>query len=177
MSITYSRDDLDRPLEETDRPRTHPIGVVQARRVSRFERWALSPVEAYRVGLTITYIATIYFGISAFIAGVPVFELTAPRGWTPIWALVVILGGIAGTFGTFGDSKLFTRVELGGAWALFIALGTYAGVLLFIAYGTGDVDRAAAGAGFVVLGATPGVRLLWLMAQAHRRPSLVKPGA
>jgi len=136
---------------------------------SRFERWAWSPITAFRIGLTLGYIGAVYFGISAFIAGVPAFVITAPDGWTPIWAGLLIVGGIVATFGSLSDSKVFRRVELGGAWALFLTLGVYSSVLLALAYGSGDASRAAVGAGFVALGIQPGVRMLWLMAQAGRQ--------
>lgn len=150
-------------------PRLHKYRQEPPRKLSRFEKWAWSPITAYRVGLTIGYIAAIYFGLSAFIAGVPAFQLTAPYGWTPIWSLAVVLGGACAAIGSIGDSKGFRRAELAGSWTLFLALGVYAAVLLLLAYGSGDPDRAAVGAGFVALGVTPGVRMLWLMSQLNRR--------
>lgn len=143
--------------------------VAHRRAPSRFERWAWSPISAYRVGLTLGYLATIYFGVSAFIAGVPAFQIAAPSGWTPIWSTVLVLGGAVAAIGSASSSRLFERIELGGAWALFLTLGGYAATLLYLAYSEGDANRAAAGAGFVALGVAPGVRLLWLMSQLGRK--------
>lgn len=139
------------------------------RQLTRFEKWAWSPITAFRVGLTVTYLATIYFGVSAFIAGVPTFNILAPRGWTPFWAGFVVLGAMIGAIGSISDKHVFRRLELGGAWTLFVMISVYAVCLLILAYAAGDVDRAAAGSGFVVLGVTPAVRMLWLMSQLGRK--------
>lgn len=142
------------------KPRRHP---------TRFERWAWSPISAYRLGLTLGYIAMVYFGVQSLVAGVPAFNIAAPEGWTPIWASALALAGIAAAIGSAGASKRFERIEMVGAWVLFLTLGTYAITLLYIAYGIGDPSRAAVGAGFVALGVQPLVRLLWLMSQLGRK--------
>jgi hypothetical protein len=164
---------MDSILEETIPPLHFRRRPKAPRGLSRFERWAWSPITAYRVGLTLGYLATVYFGTSAFIAGVPAFQLTAPSGWTPIWASVLIIGGVVATIGSASSEKAFERTELVGAWALFLTLGCYAATLLWLAYSEGDSNRAAAGAGFVALGVAPGVRLLWLMSQLGRKPAPV----
>lgn len=143
--------------------RKHP------RNLTRFELWAWSPITAYRIGLTASYLAAIYFGVSAFIAGIPAFELTAPPGWTPIWSALVVLGAALAAIGSVSDMKVFSRLELAGSWTLFLTLAVYATVLLFLAYAHGDAGRAAVGAGFVVVGVPPGVRMLWLMSQLRRK--------
>lgn len=163
---------VDPLLEETGpRPRGRDrVSLLrQPRQPTRFERWAWSPIIAYRIGLTLGYITTIYFGVSAFIAGIPAFTITAPYGWTPVWASVLVLGGMVASFGSITDGHAFRRIELVGAWALFLTLGGYAAVLLVLAYGAGDASRAAVGAGFVALGIQPGVRMLWLMSQLGRK--------
>ena len=140
-----------------------------ARQPTRFERWAWSPISAYRLGLTLGYVAMVYFGVQSFIAGVPAFAIAAPEGWTPVWALILIGGGVAAAIGSAASSKVFERVETVGAWILMLTLGTYALTLLWIAYGIGDQSRAAVGAGFIALGVQPLVRLLWLMSQLGRK--------
>lgn len=149
-------DTLPRPPRQ--REKRHP---------SRLERWAWSEIPAYRLGLTLGYAGTIYFGISAFIAGVPVFEITAPSGWTPIWSGILILGGILGSVGSIAETKRFRRIELVGSWAIFLTLSVYAASLLFIAYAVGDTSRAAVGSGFVGLAVPPGIRMLWLVTKAQ----------
>lgn len=151
---------IEDTIQRPARPRPAP------RQPSRFERWAWSEIPAYRLGLTLGYGGTIYFGVSAFIAGVPAFDIAAPDGWTPIWAAVLVLGGTVGLFGSIADSRRFRAVELGGAIALAATLTTYAGTILAIAYGSGDVGRATAGAGFVGLAVPPVIRMLWLISKA-----------
>lgn len=136
---------------------------------SRFEQWAWSPISAYRVGLTLTYAATVYFGVSAIVAGVPAFTIAAPNGWTPIWGSVLVLGGAVAAIGSTSSSKRFELVETFGAAALFLTLGGYSGTLLTLAYGAGDSNRAAIGAGFLALGIPSFVRLLWLLTQLGRK--------
>ncbi|HOY83536.1 MAG TPA: hypothetical protein PLB92_15485, partial [Rhodoglobus sp.] len=122
--------------------------------------WASSQVSAYRVGLVLSYLVMMYFGASAFIAGIPVFTFTTPEGWTPIWATVVVVAGFVAGVGAIRagaepvtrEVRIFNRIELTGAILLFLALGTYAVLLLIISYGFGDLARASIGAGFVALG-------------------------
>lgn len=153
-------DTLPRPPRRIVRPR---------RELSRFELWAWSPITAYRIGLTLSYAAGVYFGVSALIAGVPAFEIAAPPGWTPIWATLVVVASALATVGSINDRKWSRRLELAGAWTLFLTLAGYATVLLILAYADGDTARAAVGAGFVALGVQPGVRMLWLMSQLRRK--------
>jgi len=133
--------------------------------------WASSQVSAYRVGLVLSYLVMMYFGTSAFIAGIPVFTFTTPEGWTPIWATVVVVAGFVAGVGAIRagaepvtrEVRIFNRIELTGAILLFLTLGTYAALLLIISYGYGDLARASIGAGFVALGINPTVRMLWLI--------------
>lgn len=148
------------------------MAAKKPRTPTRFERWAWSPISAYRLGLTLSYVATVYFGVSAFIAGVPAFDIAAPQGWTPIWASILVLGGMTASIGSAASTKLFERIETVGAWTLFITLSTYSVTLLVLAYGQGDAGRAAVGAGFAALGVQPFVRLLWLMSQLGRKKAL-----
>lgn len=166
--------DIDQILENTiprpksakppARPRGKPLGVS-------LRAWASSQVAAYRVGLVMGYVVMMYFGTSAFIAGIPVFEFTTPEGWTPVWAGAVTVGGLiagigaikAGTEPLTREIRVFNRIELVGAILLFLTLFTYAFILLLIGYQYGDAGRASVGAGFVALGVHPTVRMLWLI--------------
>lgn len=133
--------------------------------------WASSQVAAYRVGLILGYLGMIYFGASALTTGVPVFSFTTPEGWTPIWACAVIAGGFVGGMGALRagaepitkDIKVFNWIELVGAVLLFLTLGIYASVLLYIGYVYGDIGRISNGSGFVALGVNPAVRMVWLI--------------
>lgn len=148
-------------LEDT-RP---PYRLNRGRVPSRFERWAWSPAKVYRLSLTVLYVASTYFGVSALVAGIPAFLSTAPHWWTFFWAVALIIGSITAAVGSLRDTMLFERFELVGTILLFITIGSYAVILLVLAYGLGDTNRAAAGAGFIALGSLPGMRMLWLISQ------------
>ena len=183
-----SHQDIDALLGQTiPRPRSAepPTKPVRKPLVLLFRDWASSQVAAYRVGLVLGYLAMMYFGTSAFIAGIPTFEFTTPRGWTPIWSAVVVIGGLIGGIGSLRagtepltrEVRVFNRIELTGAILLFLTLSTYATVLLILGYGYGDAGRSSVGAGFVALGIHPSVRMIWLsfrprfLAFAHSNPS------
>ena len=70
------------------------------RKPSALERWAWSPITAFRIGLTLTYLGAVYFGVSAFIAGVPAFVIAAPDGWTPLWAAALVICSILAAIGS-----------------------------------------------------------------------------
>ena len=183
---------LEKLLEETVPPvtarrlrrrrKTPPLIAAWAEQEGSgglFKRWARGQVAAYRIGLVVGYLAMIYFGMSAFVAGVPTFEITTPRGWVPIWSMIVVVGGLvaaigaikAGTEPVTREVRVFNRIELGGAIALFLTLGTYAVYLLVLGYLFSSADRAATGAGFMALGVHPAVRMVWLIF----RPRVPKP--
>lgn len=136
---------------------------------TRFERWATTEIQSYRVGLTGMYCFMTYFGTQSLIAGVPAFNIAAPQGFTAWWAPVVVVGAIVAAIGSLTDSKRFVLTETIGAWLLFLALATYSLTLLALAYGTGDQSRAAVGSMAVALGVVPFVRLIWLMFQLGRK--------
>lgn len=170
------------PLVEMTAPHVRRAArrAQRERTPSRLERWAWSEIPAYRLGLTLGYAVMIYFGISAFIAGVPAFDIAAPEGWTPIWAAVLVLGGAVGITGSINDKPRLRAIELVGSSLLSLTLVTYAGTILAIAYGVGDSGRAAAGSGFVGLAVPPVIRMLWLIAKAladHKASKLAKVAA
>jgi len=153
--------------------RSTPFAVRRRRRKreraertrSRFELWAWTELPAYRLGLLLGYAGAVYFGISCFIAGVPAFDITAPEGWTPIWSSIITLAGPVGIIGIVKDTPRFHRIEIWASSAISLTLGTYAFSILVLAYGHGDVNRAAAGSGFVWLGGYTVIRTFLLVAK------------
>jgi hypothetical protein len=111
----------------------------------------------------------IYFGVSALIASVPSFVIAAPDGWTIFWAIALTLGGAIGALGSVARLKIFERLELIGASLVTLTVGSYALILLFLAYFLGDAGRASSGAGMVALTAPILVRTLWLASQTLRK--------
>jgi hypothetical protein len=136
----------------------------KARRPSRFQIWAFTDTGAYRLERVMGYGFAIYFGISAFIAGIPTFDLTAPDGWTPIWSAVLIISGPIGLVGTWQNTPKFWKIELAGAFPMAGSLTVYAAAMLFLAYGPeGSEGRIAAGAGFSWLAAPAIIHCLLLV--------------
>lgn len=166
--------DLDELLSRTasTRPRSakRPTPITRKPLRLTFREWAGSQVAAYRVGLVLGYVAMMYFGGQAFYAGIPTFTFTTPEGWTPVWSFAVVIGGFVAAIGsTRAGSEPVTKtirtynaIELSGAILLFLTLGTYAVILLFVGYGYGDPGRQSIGAGFVALGIPATVRMFWL---------------
>lgn len=136
---------------------------LRARERSKFEVWVWTELPAYRLGLLLGYSFAVYFGISALIAGVPAFTLTAPDGWTFIWACLLVIGGPIGLIGILQDTSKFRKTELLAAVIISWALSIYAVTVLFIAYMTGDLTRVAAGAALAWLASGPTIRMFWLV--------------
>lgn len=181
--------DLDELLGQTLRPlrRQHvrPPAIPRTPLPLWFRAWASSQVSAYRLGLVLVYLGIMYFGASAFAAGIPAFEFTTPGNWwTPMWAVIVVLGGCVAAIGAVKAGadpvtkqvRVFNRIELGGAIAVFLTLGTYAAVLLVLGYWFGDSSRVAVGAGFVALGIHPAVRMFWLIFRPSKKHVEVTTG-
>lgn len=169
---------MDPLLEDSipaNKARNLAASMRRPRTPTRFEVWAFSPILAFRIGLTVAYVAMVYFGVSAFVAGIPAFTETAPHWWTPAWAAAVSVGGAIATIGSAHSSRMFEHFELAGTTILFVTLGTYSAVLHVLAYGDGDSSRVAVAAGFFALGAIPGIRMLWLMSRL--RIKTAPPGA
>lgn len=164
---------MDPLLEDTEqhglRARRRKAARVRGdRRRSWLERWLFSEIPAYRLSLLVGYAFAMYYGISALIAGIPAFDLTAPDGWTPIWAWVIVVAGPIGLAGAVHDSPGFQRVELLGVTVLTGGLTVYALSVLFLAYGEHDEQRVTAGATLAALAAIHLVRMLWLIVQVVR---------
>ena len=150
-------------------PKPPRVAIRPTRKLTRFERWAWSPVVSFQIGLTLSYLGLIFFGITSFIANVPVFQITAPEWWSQYWATALGVGGIMGFFGSIHRRKPYETLELFGSAISALALGSYALSLLFVAYGIGDINRATSATSMVVLTIPFLVRTLWLSSQSLRR--------
>lgn len=159
---------MARPRQASAKP---PTRALRKPLSLSFREWAGSQVAAYRLGLVLGYVAMVYFGVSAAMAGIPTFTFTTPEGFTPIWASGVVIGGFIAAVGSLRAGaepitkgvRVYNQIEKVGSILLFATLGTYATILLFIGYGFGDGGRASSGAGFVALGVQPVVRMIWLI--------------
>lgn len=159
--------DIDRQFPTRVRP-SH-TATPKVRQLSRFEIWSWSPIISFQIGLTAGYIALIYFGVSALISTPPSIDVTTPDWYGGYWALALTIGAIAASFGSVSRSKWFQRIETAASAVLTLTVGSYAAIVLFIAYGLGDPDKIAAGAGFTALAIPIAVRSMWLFSQLLRK--------
>lgn len=150
---TIERPPTSKPL----RPRT------------RFEVWAWSPVQSFQIGLTLGYLGLMYFAVSAFIAGVPAFRITAPEDWSLFWSAALMIASPIAAIGSISRARAFENLERWGAGFVTLTVGSYTAVLMWIAYVIGDADRAPVAAGFFVLTVFFLVRFMWLMSQLLRK--------
>ena len=137
------------------------------REPTRFELWAWSPVIIFRVALISVYLICIYCGVMSVIAGVPVFDMTAPAGWHTLWGALLCLAAIVSAVSAIDDK--WQVVERWASMLLSGLLLAYAGSLNYVAYVSGDLDRMFVGGVAVGLLVVPACRFGWLASRAGTR--------
>jgi len=134
---------------------------------SKWAIWAWSPVIVLRVALVGVYISYIYASVIAFIAGVPVFRLTAPEGYTAVWAVFL---GVSATLSAIGSiSDRWQQLEKWSSLGLASMMGAYVGGLNGVGFVEGDLDRQFIGAIAFIAFILPAVRFVYLAAQSGKR--------
>lgn len=134
---------------------------------SKFAIWAWSPIIVLRVALVATYVVWAFCATIAFIAGVPIFELTTPHGWTPIWALLLGISAIASAVGSLTDA--WQKLERWSSLLLSGMILAYVGGLNIVAWGEGDLSRQFIGGVAFIAGILPITRFVYLAAQSGKR--------
>lgn len=140
-----------------------------ARSRSRFETWAWSPVIVLRVALVVTYLLHIGLATMAFIAGVPIFRLTAPEGYSDPWALFLGIGALAAAVGALDDR--WRTLECWAALAVTAFAAGYVVPLYIVAFAAGDLNRQTVAIAVTFMLILPLSRFAWLAAQTGRRPA------
>ena len=124
----------------------------------------MEPVPLPREALVVKYLAFIYFGIAAAIAGVPIFDLVQPAGYALPWGILMALAGFAGVVGVC-NARL-EHVEMWSVLVLWSLSLAYVIPLTVVAYSDGgDAGRQAISAGMTVILVIPLARFLWLAFQ------------
>lgn len=144
---------------------TRYLDVVQPK--SKFAIWAWSPIIVLRVSLVATYLMWVYAAIIAFIAGVPIFSLTTPHGWTPVWALLLGVSAIASAVGSLSDK--WQKIERVATLVLSAMILAYIGGLNIVAWGEHDLNRQFVGGVAFIAGILPITRFVYLAAQSGKR--------
>jgi hypothetical protein len=144
---------------------TRYLQVVQPK--SKLAVWAWSPVIVLRIALVSTYMFYVYASVIAFLVGVPLFELTTPRGWTAIWAILLGASGVVAAVGSLSD-----RWQMTEKWAtmclsaLILSYIIPMNILGFLAH---DLNRQFVGIIALIAGLLPITRFIYLAAQSGKK--------
>lgn len=143
----------------------------KARTPNSFTKWAGEPVVIVRAGLVADYAINVYVAIMAVTAGVPVFSLTTPDGWTTVWATLLIIASVIATVCISSDAPAAAAmrpkwrvVEFVSTGAVWVFTGSYAAALHILGFVSQDDNRQTAAAvslGLVVLPLFRWVYLTW----------------
>ncbi|MEU4016171.1 hypothetical protein AB0E56_13010 [Microbacterium sp. NPDC028030] len=134
---------------------------------SRWGVWAWSPVIVLRVALVGVYLGFVYASVIAFIAGVPVFRLTAPEGYTSVWAVLLGTSSVLAAVGSITDR--WQQLEKWASLVLSAMMLAYVGGLNGVGFVEGDLDRQFVGAIAFIAFILPAVRFVYLAAQSGKR--------
>lgn len=134
---------------------------------SRWAVWAWSPVIVLRIALVGVYLGFVYASVIAFIAGVPVFRLTAPDGYTSVWAILLGTSAVLSAVGSISDR--WQQLEKWASLVLSAMMLAYVGGLNGVGFVEGDLDRQFVGAIAFIAFILPAVRFVYLAAQSGKR--------
>lgn len=134
---------------------------------SRWAVWAWSPVIVLRIALVGVYLGFVYASVIAFIAGVPVFRLTAPEGYTSVWAILLGTSAVLSAVGSVTDR--WQQLEKWASLVLSAMMLAYMGGLNGVGFVEGDLDRQFVGAIAFIAFILPAVRFVYLAAQSGKR--------
>lgn len=143
---------------------TRYLEVIQPQ--SSFARWAWGPAIVLRVSLVLTYALYVYGAIIAFLAGVPIFDLTTPQGWTSVWAVLLAVSAAFCMVGSVKDE--WQAVEKWAALGLSSAVVAYIIPLNLVGYVEGDLNRQFVGVVATIAGVLPVGRFVYLVAQTGK---------
>lgn len=134
---------------------------------SKLAIWAWSPIIVLRVALVSTYIGFVYAAVVAFLVGVPLFTLTTPPGWTPIWAALLGLSSLLAAVGSLADR--WQKVE---KWAGLILVGCHLAYVIgmgIVAFFEHDLSRQYVFIISLIAGILPVARFVYLAAQTGKK--------
>lgn len=139
----------------------------EVRQRSALMTWAWSPVIVLRIALVAVYFGYLYSSITAFIAGIPLFDLLGfMEGYTSVWAVLLFLSALFCFIAAF--SNKFERLE---KWASLVLMAVMAGYVIgmnLVAYGEGDVKRMFVGGIAFIAWVLPATRFGYLAAQTGK---------
>ncbi len=143
------------------------------RHQSRLEAWATSwpwsQIALYRVTLVAAYLLHIGFAAMAFYAGLPIFRLTAPDGYTRVWAIMLAIAALTSALGALAD-QLRVIERWSSLAVLALTLG-YVVPLYEVGFLMNDANRQAVAVAATFMLLIPLSRFMWLASRAGRRPA------
>lgn len=132
------------------------------------EAWFWTPITVLRVSLITIYFLYVYGAWIAFRAGIPIFSLLTPPGYTSVWAALL---GVAAITATISSLKMkWEKVERWAALGLSALMAAYCVGLNMQGYTEGDLDRQFIGVIAVIAIVLPFGRFLYLAAQSGKKP-------
>lgn len=134
---------------------------------TRLAIWAWGPVVVLRIALVAVYLGYVYASVIAFLAGVPVFRLTAPEGYTSVWAVLLGTSAVLAAVGSISDR--WQQLEKWASLVLSAMMLAYVGGLNGVGFVEGDLDRQFVGAIAFIAFILPAVRFVYLAAQSGKR--------
>lgn len=135
--------------------------------------WVWSPIIVLRVGLVAIYLLYVYASVIAFLAGVPIFDLTTPQGYTPIWAALLGASAVASAIGSITDR--WQKVERWATLVLSAMLLTYIVPMNVVGFLEQDASRQFVGVIAMIAGVMPIVRFVYLAAQSGKKKLHASP--
>jgi len=140
---------------------------------SRLSIWAWSPVVVLRVALALTYIMYVYAAVIAFIAGVPVLDLTTPNGYLPVWAAILGISALVSAVGSLTDR--WQQVEKWASLGVSAMMLAYLGGLNLMGWIESDLTRQFVGTIAIIASILPFTRFVYLAAQTGKRKIINVP--
>jgi hypothetical protein len=134
---------------------------------SRLAIWAWGPVIVLRFAVVSTYLGLVYASVIAFIAGVPIFELTTPQGWQPVWAVTLGTSAVIASIGSLSDK--WQKLEMFAVAVVGAMMLAYVGGLNLRGFVDGDLDRQFIGVIAFIAAILPWTRFIYLAAQMGKR--------
>lgn len=146
---------------------THQARNRTAKQRNRFAIWAWSPIIVLRVSLVSTYCFYVLAGLIGVRAGIPIFTLTAPQGYTLIWASILGIAALVAAIGSLSDR--WHTAEKWAAMFLSAMLLTYVGALFTVGFVENDLGRQFIAVISAIGALLPVTRFVYLAAQSGKR--------
>ena len=151
---------------------THLQHHRHRRQQTRFETWAWSPVNLFRVALVASYIITIGLAMMGGIAGLPIFRDTGVAQFTLIWSVILGVSALVAAVGAVDDR--WHKIEMWASLGVLVCEFAYVVPVYIIGFAAGDVNRQAVALGLTHIVILSLSRFAWLASRAGRLPAKVE---